>query len=91
MVWKVKWYEMASVQWLVMLWLLTEASSREIYRFENDLFWTLWILWFFFVCLTLPLCIILNALKPNENIQKSDTKADKNGENKDNHIERITN
>ena len=76
MVWKLKWYEMASIHWLVMMWLLTEASSKEIYKFENDLIWTLWILLFFFICLTLPLCIILNALKPNENIQKTDTKAE---------------
>ena len=76
MVWKLKWYEMASVQWLVMMWLLMEASSREIHKFENDLIWTLWTLWLFFVCLTLPLCIILNALKPNENIQKPDPKAE---------------
>ena len=63
---KIKWYEVISIQWLITICLFVEATPRELYKLENDVLYFLWVSWVFFVCLTIPISIILNALKHEE-------------------------
>ena len=64
---KIKWYEVISIQWLVTIYLFVGATPTDLYKLENDVLFFLWATWAFFVCLTIPISIILNALKHEEN------------------------
>ena len=66
---KIKWYEILAIQVLVMIWLYTEATPDDFYKITHDLSYFVWVIFNFFVVLTIPLSIILNALKHKENMR----------------------